>query len=209
MNSLFSLQPLYAGRLQELVQLAETVNRFTDMIIEEHKDTLKDHKESPRDLVDLLLLHQQDNEGSCAEGILEGHDIDVAVEDLVGGFPVLTNMMIWGLWILATEPEVQEKLCEEYETVVCSGVPRASTKKELIYSEAVMFEVLRMVSSPIIPHVANHNTEIQGYRVPKDTMVMFNTCDLNYSTELWEEAEKFKPERSVARKARSRKCGIM
>ena len=144
------MQPLYASRLQELVNMATVVNRFTDKIIEEHKETLKDHEDSPRDLVDLLLLHQRDNKESSADGNLGSLDIDVAVEDLVGGFPVLTNMMIWGFWILATEAEVQEKLCEEYQTVVNTGVPGASTKKELIYSEAVMFEVLRMVSSPII-----------------------------------------------------------
>ncbi|XP_003747196.2 cytochrome P450 2U1-like [Galendromus occidentalis] len=154
-------------------------------IIDEHKETLEDHENSPRDLVDMLLLHQRNNKGHTAEEVLGKLDIEVAVGDLLGEFPALANMMIWGLWIPATEPEDQEKLREECENIVSSDVPTASSKKDLVYGEAVMYEVLRLVSSPIIPHVANENTDIQGFRVPKDTIVMFNTCDLNFEDRGW------------------------
>lgn len=188
-------QPFYASRLNDLFELAATISRFTAVMIEEHKSTFESYEDSPRDLLDILLLHLRSNQENTSNDALDHVDVDVIVEDLVGGYPVVTNMMMWGLLMVANEPEVQEKLFEEYQSIVGSGVPGPMNRTDLVYSEAVMYEVLRIVCSPIIPHVANQDTEIQGYRVPKDTMVMFNTCDLNFNPELWEEPEKFKPER--------------
>ncbi|XP_003747195.1 cytochrome P450 307a1 [Galendromus occidentalis] len=191
------LKPLYASRLQGLFQLAATVARFTAVMIEEHKRTYESYEDSPRDLLDILLLHLRNNKKDTSKDAIDHIDVDVIIDDLVGGFPVVTNMMMWGLTMIANEPDVQEKLFEEYQSVVGNGVPDMANRTELIYSEAVMYEVLRIVCSPIIPHVANEDTEIQGYRVPKDTMVMFNTCDLNFNPNHWDEPENFKPERFI------------
>ncbi|EEC09732.1 cytochrome P450, putative [Ixodes scapularis] len=96
--------------------------------------------------------------------------------------------------------EVQDKI--RVEAIRAAGAEGASErvltladKPKLSFTESSVYEVIRIVNSPIIPHVCAKDTTVQGFYVPKGTMVMFNTNDINYSAELWEEPWSFRPER--------------
>ncbi|OQR70978.1 cytochrome P450-like [Tropilaelaps mercedesae] len=193
------LKPFYQKRLNEMFATAAKITRFTSSIIEHHEKTVADYQENPRDICDILLLYIRSSANTEAppEIVFDKTDLDVIIEDLIGGFPVVSNMLLWGIWMIADEPEVQDKLFEEYKTICGSGVPSGDHKKALVYAEATMYEILRMVCSPIIPHVATQDVQLDGYDVPKNTMVMFNTCDLNFNPDHWDQPTKFMPERFI------------
>lgn len=73
--------------------------------------------------------------------------------------------------------------------------PNLFDKASMPYTEATLWETLRTASSPIVPHVATVDTEIDGYLVPKGTMVFVNNYELNLGEEYWTDPELFKPER--------------
>uniref|UniRef100_A0A182SAB4 Cytochrome P450 n=1 Tax=Anopheles maculatus TaxID=74869 RepID=A0A182SAB4_9DIPT len=63
------------------------------------------------------------------------------------------------------------------------------------YTEATIMEALRLIASPIVPHVANQDSQIGGYTVAKDTLIFLNNYDLSMSPQLWDAPESFRPER--------------
>ncbi|XP_035227962.1 cytochrome P450 307a1-like [Stegodyphus dumicola] len=189
------MKVFYLRSLRALRKDAEYVSEITGPIFEEHEKDID--YEKPRDLVDILLSSLKENEGKPDS--LTREDAEVIIEDLIGGHSVLGNLWLWGIYLLAANPEARANIREEVIRVTSNcRAPCAEDRKSMPYTEATALEILRVVSSPIIPHVATTNTSIQEYYVEKDTMVMFNTCDINMDPELWEQPRKFKPERFLS-----------
>ncbi|GFY70901.1 cytochrome P450 307a1 [Trichonephila inaurata madagascariensis] len=182
-------------RLQELKDLAKNVSKVTESVIGEHDQGIDHNK--PRDLVDIYLSYLKDNEGN-KESSLTREDVEVIIEDLIGGHSVLGNLWLWGLYLLAANPEVRKNIREEVARVTCGvRAPSMEDRKSMPYTEATTLELLRVIASPIIPHVATTNTSINGFKIEKDSMVMFNTYDINMDPQLWNEPRKFEPLRFV------------
>uniref|UniRef100_T1IKZ0 Cytochrome P450 n=1 Tax=Strigamia maritima TaxID=126957 RepID=T1IKZ0_STRMM len=171
--------------LVQLNKLSQQVSSFTEPIFEEHRESMDEEK--PRDLVDVLLATRPS---------LSWHDSMVIVEDLVGGHSAMHNMWMWLLALVGVNPRVAMRIREEAEKADEdeSGL-KLKHRSQLVYTEATINEALRVVASPIIPHRSTKSTCIQGYDIPEDTLVFFNTCDLNMDETLWSEPTKFKPER--------------
>ncbi|XP_054715573.1 cytochrome P450 307a1-like [Uloborus diversus] len=183
-------------RLQELKDLAENVSNVTGPLFVEHEKDID--YEKPRDLIDIFLCHLKEHEGK-GESALTREDAEVIIEDLIGGHSVLGNLWLWGLYLLAANPEVRENIRDEVFRVTndCRA-PSMEDRKSMPYTEAATLELLRVIASPIIPHVATTDTSIQEFKVRKDSMVMFNTYDINMDPQLWDEPRKFKPERFIS-----------
>ncbi|XP_075537134.1 cytochrome P450 307a1-like [Dermacentor variabilis] len=147
-----------------------------------------------RDLMDVLLLSLKD---PSTKGQLDKVDVAVVIEDLIGGHSVVANLWVWCLYILSTYPEVQRKIREETRAISSSEERRPCLldRSHLCYTEATLYEVIRVVNSPIIPHVCTNDTTVQGFHVSRGTVVMFNTNDINYCSDLWEKPWDFNPER--------------
>lgn len=102
----------------------------------------------------------------------------------------------------------------------CEKSVSIADRNKLIYTEAAIMESLRLISSPIVPHVANQDSSIDGeliyyqkllrdfngffylfvsgYSVKAGTLLFLNNYDLNMSTSLWNDPEKFEPLRFIS-----------
>ncbi|KAF8794666.1 Cytochrome P450 307a1 like protein [Argiope bruennichi] len=179
-------------KLRVLKEQAKEVSKVTEAVLREHTS----NPDSP-DLIDIYTNYLKENEAEGKSPLTE-EDVEVIIEDLIGGHSVLGNLWLWGLYLLAANPEVCKNIREEVARVTCGmRAPTMEDRKQMPYTEATTFELLRVVSSPIIPHVATTDTSISGYEVQKDTMVMFNTNDINMDPQLWHEPRKFNPMRFV------------
>ena len=152
---------IFNGRkLRELTELAHTVSSVTEPLFKEHELDI-DH-DRPRDLVDIFLSYLKDNEGR-SEFSLTREDAEVIVEDLIGGHSVLGNLWQWGLYLLSVNPEVRSRIREEVSRVTGNcRAPSMEDRPDMPYTEATTLELLRVVTSPIIPHVATKDTSLQG-----------------------------------------------
>ncbi|CAL8142820.1 unnamed protein product [Orchesella dallaii] len=169
-------------------RLAERKMRAEQMIDENNNKTEKS-EDSSAEIVDLLdaFLHTAETSSDLT--------IDqalFALEDMLGGHSAVCHTIIRMLTYIAGNTEVQNKIREEARAN-STGVATMTSK--LQYTEATAWECLRHISSQIVPHKATEDTEIDGYQVKKDTVVMFNNYDLHFSPELWDQPEEFKPER--------------
>ena len=105
--------------------------------------------------------------------------------------------MSFCLSFLASRPEVQEKIVEEYKRV--KGEKDSiefEDVKELVYTQSVFKETLRLMPPVVeIPKKAVEDTQLGDYFIPKGTYISIDTPNLHRNPKYWKEPEKFDPER--------------
>lgn len=104
----------------------------------------------------------------------------------------------WALSQLLNNPEVLKKAKVEIDCLI--GQERLVNEADLpslSYLQGVIFETLRLnpAAPLLVPHCAFDNCKIEGYDIPRDTIILVNAWALHRDPNLWEDANSFKPER--------------
>ncbi|XP_071816840.1 cytochrome P450 2J6-like [Apostichopus japonicus] len=183
------------GGSNQIRQNAQTYFKFQDKLASEHKANLDET--NIRDVMDAYLIEmKKDNENS---DIFNDDNMVFTVGDLfAAGTETTTTTLLWIILFLLKNPEAEAKVRAELERVVGRNrLPRYSDRSNLPYIEAVISESLRLgtVSALGLPHVASSNSTLQGYFIPKGTLLVPNFRALCTYTGKWEEPEEFRPER--------------
>ncbi len=151
------LSPLYARHMNKLADWAKKIREFTmENVVEQHLSTVN-YEEEPRDFTDALLQNLREDEN------LSWNHILFELEDFLGGHSAVGNLVLLTLLYLLKFPHVLQKIRDEIAEV--TGNTRnvgLLDKSSMVYTEATIFETLRFTSSPIVPHVATEDTELQG-----------------------------------------------
>jgi len=76
-------------------------------------------------------------------------------------------------------------------------LPSVDDRRLFPYTEAVLHELFRhsSLTPNTIPHTTTEDTVVGGYHVPKSTMVFVNQHAANHDPEVWDQPDKFMPER--------------
>lgn len=88
-----------------------------------------------------------------------------ALEDIIGGHSAVANFVVKVLAFVAKHQEVQKKVQGEVDSLLNGRSEKRvmiADRNKLIYTEAVIMESLRIIASPIVPHVANQDSSIDG-----------------------------------------------
>lgn len=158
------LLPFYRHHMRKLSNWAHDIRQFIlARIIEEHRRTL-DASLAPRDFTDALLMHLEKDPD------LNWQHIMFELEDFLGGHSAIGNLAMLILATVVKNPHVGEKIQKEVDRVTRGGERDVTLfdRSEMPYTEAVILEVLRTSSSPIVPHVAVEDTTIAGKHPPPD-----------------------------------------
>lgn len=191
------LLPIYQGHMKKLSFWAAEIRQFIlERIINKHRATL-DVNSPPRDFTDALLIHLEEDPN------LNWQHIIFELEDFIGGHSAIGNLVMITLASVVKYPEVAAHIQREVDAVTKGArSPNLFDKVNMPYTEATLWETLRKASSPIVPHVATTDTEIDGFKIEKGTMVFLNNYELNVSEEYWNSPEKFMPERFLTHSGR-------
>ncbi|XP_053695184.1 cytochrome P450 307a1-like [Sabethes cyaneus] len=188
------LLPFHRKNLKRMDQLTEEIREIMlDSIINDRYDNWVEGDKA-NDYVDSLIQHVKTNIGPE----MEWETALFALEDIIGGHAAVGNFLVKTFGYIVQNAEVQQKIQAEVDHVLEERGKQCidfSDHNQLHYTEAVVMESLRLIASPIVPHVANQDSQIGGYDVPKDTLIFLNNYDLSMSDSLWESPEKFMPER--------------
>ena len=76
-------------------------------------------------------------------------------------------------------------------------VPTLGDRSNLPYCDATIMEIQRLacVAPGGIPHVANEDGYLAGYKIPKGTMLLYNIYKFHMDGDYWKEPEAFNPDR--------------
>ena len=117
---------------------------------------------------------------------------------LFGTLVSLTIPMTWMVLLMALHPKVQQKVREEIHKKV-GKARQASAQDEglLPYTTATLREMFRYVSmAPLgVLKCFTVDTELDGYTIPKNTVVTANLYSANRDNTVFSDADTFDPER--------------
>ncbi|XP_038051657.1 cytochrome P450 2J6-like isoform X2 [Patiria miniata] len=177
------------------------VNNFyghINLLMKEHsKEKSADHHE---DLIDVFLSERKIKEQQGVENAaLQPENLKHIVGDLfAAGSETTATTLRWGMLYMMAHPQIQARVQKELDDVTGRNrLPRIADKSELPYTEAVLCEIQRV--GTIVPlgvaHATTEDTAIAGYNIPKGTIIIPNIWHNHFDPLVWEEPEKFRPER--------------
>lgn len=192
------LLPIFHSRnLRQMQTWSHEIRNFIlDNMIEERKESWCGSNEQT-DYVDSLINHVTQN----LEPKMEWETALFALEDIIGGHSAVGNFMVKVFGYVVQNPIVQQGIFDEVERTLAAvngkSTIELSDRPNMPYTEAVIMESLRLISSPIVPHVANQDSTLGGFFVAKDTLLFLNNYELSMSEELWTRPNAFEPERFI------------
>ena len=183
---------------------------FLDVINDHIKkfdaDNLKDYidvylKEMGRDknpipFLESLAHHIKEDTQASSSELTDHHLLNSVIHLFVAGSETTVTTLRWCFLYMMAYPDIQSRVQEEIDSAVGRNrLPRLGDK--LPFTEATIMEVQRIASivPTGVPHVAAEDTTLQGFFIPKDTILLPNLWAVHHDANVWSEPEKFKPER--------------
>lgn len=153
------LMPLHQKNMTRMANWSHEVRKFVEKNI--IGDRLANWKSvlPEEDYVDCLINHIKTD----AEPKMTWNTAMFALEDILGGHSAVGNLLIKILGYLVTRPHVQKAAQMEIDRVETSGrYVGLENRGSMPYTESIILEAIRLIASPIVPHVANQDSSIAG-----------------------------------------------
>lgn len=149
------LMPLHRNNLRRINGLTHEIRSIIlDKVIEDRYDNY--NGEQPKDYVESLIQYVKNNKDFSWNTAL------FALEDILGGHSAVGNFLVKLFAFLANEPHVQKKIQKEIDEKIGTRDITIFDKSLTPYTEATVFEAVRLIASPIVPRVANQTSSIGG-----------------------------------------------
>ena len=143
------------------------------------------------------------NAGHRALASVPNKDCNGAVTDLLAdvfgaGLETVSTAFCWSLLYLATDAKLQQDLQQEIDRVVGPDrFPTIADKPSMPLLQATVLEILR-ISTIVpfsLPHWTTEDTSVDGYTVPKETVILVNLWAVNHDPRHFQQPDRFNPRR--------------
>ncbi|XP_004607159.2 cytochrome P450 2J2-like [Sorex araneus] len=173
----------------------ENLKLFVVEMIKNHK---KDwNPEEARDFIDAYLKEIEKHKGETSSSFNKENLIFTTLDLLTAGSETTSTTLRWALLYMALYPDIQEKVHVEIDRVIGqTQQPSMALRESMPYTHAVVHEVLRMGNIiPLnVPREVTADTTLNGYHIPKGTMVLTNLTALHKDPAEWATPDTFNPE---------------
>ncbi|GMP64136.1 hypothetical protein CsSME_00025556 [Camellia sinensis var. sinensis] len=179
----------YQGLEKNLGRIQKKMDAFLQDLINEHR-----RDKSKNTMIDHFLSLQESQPDYYTDEIIRGL-ISVMI---LGGTNTSAVTMEWALSLLVNHPEVLKKARVEVDTHV--GQERLIDEPDLSklhYLQAIIYETYRLFPAAplLLPHVSSDDCIIEGFNVPRDTILLVNAWAIHRDPKVWDDPTSFKPER--------------
>ncbi|XP_063415463.1 cytochrome P450 3A6-like isoform X1 [Mytilus trossulus] len=151
-----------------------------------------------KDVNDYEAVHQyeKDPEKWKKRGLTLDEITGNAILFLLVGYDTTASALTFVTYCLATNPDCQEKLIKEIDSVLGKDCPNYDNIQKMDYLDRVFSETLRLYAPG---GRTGRNVEkemiVNGYKIPKNAEIMIPIHAIHRDPEFWEEPDKFDPER--------------
>ncbi|XP_028050883.2 methyl farnesoate epoxidase [Monomorium pharaonis] len=180
----------------ELMRILHGLWGFIDDEIKIHEKELSG--DQPRDLIDAFLLEMRKNNEN-KDTIFDRENLLILCLDLfLAGSKTTTDTLATTFLFLSLNPEWVRILQAELDSVV--GRSRAPTEDDLPslpITEAFLAEAQRyLILAPLgVPRTTARDVTLNGYLIPKDTIVLFDFHSVQNDKAYWDQPNEFQPQR--------------
>ncbi|OVA04097.1 Cytochrome P450 [Macleaya cordata] len=186
------LQELIEERRRLLIKNKSSTDQDSGNQEEEEEEEMK--KREKMTMIDVLLLLQQNEPDYYTDQMIRG-TLGVL---LTAGTDTSAGTMEWAMSLLLNNPEVLKKAQAEIDVQV--GQDRLVQESDLAYLpylHAIIIETLRIYPAGplLVPHESSEECVVGGYNIPRGTILLVNLWAIQNDPKLWDEPNKFRPER--------------
>ncbi|KAG2239367.1 hypothetical protein Bca52824_091798 [Brassica carinata] len=173
---------------------AKILGKRFDGFLQRLVDEKRAEKERGQTLIDHLLSLQEIQPEYYTDVIIKGMIISL----VIAGTDTSSITLEWALSNLLNHPEILEKARAEIDDKI--GLDRLleeSDIENLPYLQYIVSETFRLYPAVplLLPHFSSDDCKVAGYDMPRGTMLLTNVWAMHRDPGVWEEAERFKPER--------------
>jgi len=144
-----------------------------------------------------MYLAARDKNG---QGFTDAELLDELITVIVAGFETSANTLNWAWYLLASHPEVEQRLLTEAR----EQLPQANDASEqraaaMGYTQQVLEETLRLYPPVwLFTRRAHSDDEIGDFDVPPGTDIYLSPYLLHRTASYWPDPDRFDPERFAA-----------
>ena len=176
--------------------IIEQIKFFTG-IVNQH-EAVRD-PDNPNDYIDVYLNETDTHKKLGINSFVNSKHLPFTVLGLFGaGTETTSTTLQWAVLYMMANPEIQDHVQKEIDSVVGRNrLPRLADKDDLPYTAATLLEIQRIVTvAPLgVAHSCGEETTLEGYTIPKGSIVVPNLWAVHHDPDIWDEPDKFKPER--------------
>ncbi|KVH98187.1 cytochrome P450 [Cynara cardunculus var. scolymus] len=180
-------------------EVAKEFDYFIEGVIGEHINKKKGldidaESDISLDFVDILLDVQSKTATSLTTQSVKALILDM----FAGGTDTTPPSIEWAMSELIKHPRMMKKLQQEAREVAQGrSMINEEDLEKMQYLKAVIKETLRLHPPAVLllPREAIKDVKLMGYDVKAGTQVVVNTWAVGRDPSVWEEANKFRPER--------------
>ncbi|XP_074447463.1 cytochrome P450 2J6-like [Larus michahellis] len=170
------------------------VNALLAKELESHKEKRK--SDENKDFIDYYLDEIDKTKGDADSTYDEENLIQTVFDLFLAGTETTSTTLLWALLYMVVYPDIQEKVQKELDAVLgCSHLICYEDRKRLPYTNAVIHEIQRYSNIILIalPRQSMKDTELLGFPVPKNTIILSNIDSVLSDPGKWETPDQFNP----------------
>ncbi|KAJ9536449.1 hypothetical protein OSB04_un000357 [Centaurea solstitialis] len=183
------------GSIARLEKNFNDMDVFYQELIDEHLNPERSNKVQD-DIVDILL--QLKNENSCSLGLTFDHIKAIVMDIFLAGTETSASAIVWAMTFLIKNQKALKRAQQEVRNAVGNkGKIDEEDLQNFVYLKAVIKESLRLcpVAPLLVPRETIDVCVLNGYKIPKKTLVYVNAWAIGRDPKYWDDPEEFQPER--------------
>ncbi|CAH8315348.1 unnamed protein product [Eruca vesicaria subsp. sativa] len=180
--------------LTDFEKRAKILGKRFDGFLQRLVDEKRAEKERGQTLIDHLLSLQENQPEYYTDVIIKGMILSL----VIAGTDTSAVTLEWALSNLLNHPEILEKARAEIDDKIGSDrLLEESDIENLPYLHYIVSETFRLYPPVplLLPHFSSDDCKVAGYDMPRGTMLLTNVWAMHRDPGVWEEPERFKPER--------------
>ncbi|WJX52794.1 hypothetical protein P8452_38864 [Trifolium repens] len=180
----------FGGLVKRMKDVAKKGNLFLQGIIDE----IRSERNGGNNMLQHLLTLQKSQPEYYSDVIIKG----IIQGMFLAGTDTSAMTLEWAMSALLNHPHILKKAKDEIDTQI--GYDRLVDESDisnLPYLQNIIYETLRFypVAPLLLPRFTSDKFIIEGFTIPRDTIVMINGWAIQRDPKTWSDASCFKPER--------------
>lgn len=191
---------LRTPRRQKFRQAMETLDDAVQEIIDHHR-AKKDDSIDAKSLLDVMLYSKDDSGQTMSDQQVR----DELITILIAGHETVASALTWSCYLLASNPQAEERLHQELTQVLQGRAPTVEDLPELDFTRRVFDEALRLYPPAwLVTRKAVQKDLINGVEIPAGSIMVVSITNVHKNPEFWENPLMFDPDRFLPENSKQR-----